>query len=147
MSAAAESQSEPTPSARLASISLDTRDPAALADFYGALLGLERVFQTSDGHVIALADRSSADTAGSGGTGGIALTMMYAADHEPPTWPGPGRQQQLHLDLAVDDLEAAVARAIALGARPSDHQAAPQLWRVLIDPAGHPFCLTTVTGA
>jgi hypothetical protein len=47
---------------------------------------------------------------------------------------------QLHLDVAVDDLPAAVARAERLGARPASYQ--PQeLVRVMLDPAGHPFCL------
>jgi predicted enzyme related to lactoylglutathione lyase len=47
-------------------------------------------------------------------------------------------QQQLHLDLAVDDIDAAHERAIALGARPLDTQ---EKFRVYADPAGHPFCL------
>ena len=42
------------------------------------------------------------------------------------------------------DLDDAVEQAVALGARLADHQAQPAMWRVLIDPAGHPFCLTTV---
>jgi hypothetical protein len=29
----------------------------------------------------------------------------------------------------------------------ADHQQAPDAWRVLIDPAGHPFCLTTIVPA
>jgi hypothetical protein len=40
--------------------------------------------------------------------------------------------------------DVAVARAVALGARQAEHQADPSRWRVLFDPAGHPFCLTTV---
>lgn len=34
---------------------------------------------------------------------------------------------------------------VALGASAADHQAAPDILRVLTDPAGHPFCLATVT--
>jgi hypothetical protein len=49
----------------------------------------------------------------------------------------------MHLDLGVTDLEAAVADAERLGARVAPHQPAPDRWRVLLDPAGHPFCLTT----
>jgi hypothetical protein len=47
-----------------------------------------------------------------------------------------------HLDFAVaDDLDAAEARAIELGATKVGEQPNPDRWRVLIDPAGHPFCL------
>jgi hypothetical protein len=46
----------------------------------------------------------------------------------------------LHLDLEVDDLESAVAHALASGARLAEHQRQPRA-RVLLDPAGHPFCL------
>ncbi|WP_307831855.1 VOC family protein [Prauserella cavernicola] len=31
-----------------------------------------------------------------------------------------------------------------LGATRAEHQSDPR-WRVLLDPAGHPFCITTVT--
>lgn len=122
------------PVGRLASVSLDCPDPSALADFYGALLGLPRAYVSPDGGVVSLSD------------GGIAVTMMRAADHVAPTWPEPDQPQQLHLDILVPDLEPAVEQAVALGATEAAHQAAPAAWRVLIDPAGHPFCLTTVTG-
>ena len=45
-----------------------------------------------------------------------------------------------HLDFAVDDLPAAVARAVSLGARVADEQFT-QDWTVMLDPEGHPFCL------
>jgi hypothetical protein len=50
----------------------------------------------------------------------------------------------VHLDLSAGAaLEEPVARAISLGAvavEPVDAR-----WRVLLDPAGHPFCITTMT--
>jgi hypothetical protein len=46
----------------------------------------------------------------------------------------------VHLDFQVGDLEFAVAEAIELGATIADVQPNQQV-RVLIDPAGHPFCL------
>jgi catechol-2,3-dioxygenase len=125
---------ESTPVGRLASISLDTRDPTTLAEFYGRLLGMKRIFARPDGSVIALSN------------GSIALTVMYAADHLPPTWPHPGQQQQLHLDVAVTDLSKAVTGALKLGATEAQHQPMPEVWRVLLDPSGHPFCLTTAAG-
>jgi len=40
----------------------------------------------------------------------------------------------------LSDLESAVSAAIALGAVEAAHQPAPDQWRVLLDPVGHPFC-------
>jgi hypothetical protein len=37
-----------------------------------------------------------------------------------------------------------VSSAVALGATEASHQPDPDKWRVLIDPIGHPFCLSTV---
>jgi hypothetical protein len=52
-----------------------------------------------------------------------------------------GEQQIMtHIDIAVEDLEAAVAWAVAAGATLAPHQPQQQV-RVLLDPAGHPFCL------
>jgi hypothetical protein len=47
------------------------------------------------------------------------------------------------LNLTSDDLGAAAERALALGATLPE-QKDPR-WRVLLDPAGHPFCLTPIT--
>ena len=47
----------------------------------------------------------------------------------------------------MTDLPAAVADAVRLGATEAAHQPMPDVWRVLVDPAGHPFCLTTATGS
>ena len=135
MTTEAQPSPDPTAVGKLASISVDTADPATLADFYERLLGLRRIYQRPDGNVIALSD------------GGVALTVMFAADHIPPTWPGEGQQQQLHLDIAVTDLPRAVVQAVKLGATEAQHQPMPEVWRVLVDPAGHPFCLTTATGS
>jgi hypothetical protein len=45
-----------------------------------------------------------------------------------------------HLDIAVEDLEAGVAWALAAGATLADFQPQERV-RVMLDPAGHPFCL------
>jgi hypothetical protein len=44
----------------------------------------------------------------------------------------------------ADDQQDAAARAVQAGATDVDRQPDPR-WRVLLDPAGHPFCLTTLT--
>ena len=43
----------------------------------------------------------------------------------------------------VDDLDAMEELALELGAVKPDHQPGDGRWRVLLDPAGHPFCLTS----
>jgi hypothetical protein len=68
---------------------------------------------------------------------------MEVPDYKAPTWPGSDIPKQIHLDLAVDDLEASTTAALELGATLSPAQPHPDRWRVLLDPAGHPFCLTT----
>ena len=117
---------------QLASISLDCPDPDVLAGFYCALLGLEEAFATPDRGVEALSGA------------GPMLTLMRADDYIPPSWPDGPQRQQMHLDIAVEDVEAATDAAVVLGAKPAEHQPAPKQWRVLLDPAGHPFCLTAV---
>jgi len=109
---------------RMHHLILDCPDPAALAAFYADLLGQPITYRSPDFVVV------SRDTTTSG------LAFQRAPDHRPPTWPEPDVPQQMHLDVMVDDLEAASTAVIALGARPlspGDH--------VFADPAGHPFCL------
>lgn len=110
-------------------ISLDCADASALATFWAALLGGEVVFTTA----IAVGVRA----------GGMWLAAMTVADYRPPTWPEADVPKQIHLDVGVTDLDGAVADAERLGARQAAHQPAPTLRRILLDPAGHPFCLTT----
>ena len=118
------------PIARLAAITLDCSDTVPLADFYRSLLGLETMFE-SDGF-IALKG------------GPVLLTMHRVENHQAPEWPDGSVPKQLHLELAVTDLDAAESSALALGATKAATQPNPDGWRVLIDPAGHPFCVTTL---
>ena len=55
-----------------------------------------------------------------------------------------GSSQQAHLDFDVSDLDEAEAEALAIGATKAVIQPSPNDWRVLLDPAGHPFCLVKV---
>jgi hypothetical protein len=51
---------------------------------------------------------------------------------------------QIHLDIWVEDVAKGVEWAIACGATEAEHQPAgrnPARLRVMLDPAGHPFCL------
>lgn len=115
---------------RLSSTVLGTPDPRALASFYRELLGWELRVDRPEWVVLRPVD------------GGSGLSFQLEDGHVPPSWPaGPGEQQmQAHLDIAVDDLAAGVERATSLGARLASYQPQDDV-RVLLDPAGHPFCL------
>jgi catechol 2,3-dioxygenase-like lactoylglutathione lyase family enzyme len=74
------------------------------------------------------------------------IEIQFDEYYVPPVWPGaPGAQgMQMHLDFRVDDVPAGVAWAINCGARQAEHQPPnrdPTRLRVMLDPAGHPFCL------
>jgi predicted enzyme related to lactoylglutathione lyase len=114
---------------RLAGVSLDTDDPHRLASFYQQLLGLEVFLDVDD--VVALKGA------------GFFLTTQRVEGYLPPDWPTGPIPKQMHLDIAVADLEETESLALSLGATRAAHQPLPQEWRVMIDPAGHPFCLTT----
>lgn len=105
--------------------SIDTPDAAASAAFYAALLGWETVAE-GDGYAMI-------------GDGSTSIGFGTIDDYLAPSWPDTGAKQ-FHLDLRVDDLAGATDRAVALGATRPDHQPG-EGWTVMIDPAGHPFCL------
>ena len=110
-------------------MSFDCADPQALGAFWAAMLDGELI-PVRDGVIVIRTDW-------------VWMSVLRVPDYVAPTWPGNDVPQQVHLDLAVDDLDAAVAGAERLGARLASFQPAPDEWRVLLDPAGHPFCLST----
>jgi hypothetical protein len=67
------------------------------------------------------------------------LAFQLAPDLQPPSWPGADPPQQMHLDIAVDDIEQAEEYALSLGAVRLPGGGAT--FRVYSDPSGHPFCL------
>ena len=64
-----------------------------------------------------------------------------------PVWPPVEGEQRpmMHLDVQVGDLDEAAADAVALGATVAAAQPQENV-RVLLDPAGHPFCLVRDDG-
>ena len=121
-----------SPDVRLTAAVLGTPDPQGLARFYQRLLGWPLRDDDPDWATLRPTD---------GSTG---LSFQLEADHVPPVWPPePGTQQmQVHLDLHVDDLDAASALAEEAGARRiGGHVDEDEEVRVFADPAGHPFCL------
>jgi catechol 2,3-dioxygenase-like lactoylglutathione lyase family enzyme len=123
------------PEFRLSSTVLGSADPRGLARFYRDLLGWEVRVERPEWVVLEPQN------------GGAGLSFQLEDGHVPPSWPsGPGEQQmQAHLDIAVDDLDAGVARAKALGASLAAVQPQDDV-RVMLDPAGHPFCLFAPAG-
>ena len=126
-------------SIKLYSAVIDCVDPDALAAFYAQLMDWQVVFSTEEYVVVG------APGTPQGGYPG--LTFQRDPDYTPPTWPAKSGDQQTmqHLDFAVNDLPAAIARAIGLGARVADEQFT-QDWTVMLDPEGHPFCLLNMPG-
>lgn len=118
--------------AQLGSITLDCDDPSELAEFWSAMLG---------GTITASNEKFASLKTPQG-----VLTAIRVPDYRPPTWPDNAVPKQIHLDLVVNDLDVAEAQSVSLGAKVSALQPAPELCRVLVDPAGHPFCVCLPRG-
>ena len=111
-------------------VALDAPDARELARFYATLLGWEVAGEGPEWATI-------------GPTDGVTyLAFQTSPGYERPVWPSADGAQQMmmHLDFQVDDLDAAVAHAVDLGAQEAQYQPQDDV-RVLLDPAGHPFCL------
>ncbi len=109
----------------LHSVVLDCPDPAALAEFYRGVLG-GRIEQDEDDWVDLVLP-----------AGGVKLSFQLCPGYVAPNWPGDDGDQQFHLDVRVEDFDAAEARLGELGARFLE---AHDGFRVYLDPVGHPFC-------
>jgi predicted enzyme related to lactoylglutathione lyase len=115
---------------KLSGIVLDAPDAQALAGFYRRLLGWTTVADEPDWVTIKAPG------------GGPGLSFQTEPVYRRPTWPSKPEQQQMmvHLDIEVDDLDAAGEKAVAAGATLAAFQPQRDV-RVYLDPAGHPFCL------
>lgn len=68
-------------------------------------------------------------------------------DYKPPTWPLGETPKQMHFELMVEDLDHAVSTLQGLGATLAEYQRPEDGGlRVMLDPAGHPFCVATTAG-
>ena len=119
---------------KLYSFTIDCKDPYELAKFYGVLLQWEAMQIDEDWACVY--------APGTGQGGYPAMLFQRNSEYVPPVWPAePEAQQQMaHMDFAVNDLENAVQHAISCGATVAKAQFSDH-WRVMFDPAGHPFCL------
>ncbi|AOR32820.1 glyoxalase [Streptomyces fodineus] len=119
------------PAFRYAAVTFDCADPAEMARFYGELLGMSVLYSSDDFFLL-------------GKEGATGLGFNRLTDYRPPTWPDPAQEKQAHIELGVDDLDIAEKRLLELGAGKPEFQPGEDRWRVLLDPAGHPFCITTL---
>lgn len=111
-------------------LAIEAPDPSRLANFYADLLGWPVGHEEPGTSILAA-------------PGGATFAVFQQADgYLPPVWPPVEGQQRtmIHLDFQVGDLATAVEDALALGASLAEHQPQENV-RVLLDPAGHPFCL------
>jgi hypothetical protein len=111
----------------------DARDIEAESTFWAGLLG-GQVHRDDDWHSIVV-------------DGEWVMGVQRSPNHLPPEWPAGAQQQQVHVDLHVDDLQAACRRAVQLGGhqlqapqRPTDNPDGDEMFAVYASPAGHPFC-------
>ncbi|MBU3071964.1 VOC family protein [Clostridium estertheticum] len=78
---------------------------------------------------------------------GTPLVFQDIPNYKRPVWPSQDEKQQpmAHLDFLVkmDELDKEIAHAISCGAKLADVQFSTE-WTVMIDPAGHPFCIITI---
>jgi predicted enzyme related to lactoylglutathione lyase len=110
----------------------DTADLSSESAFWAGVLD-GRVEEEDDWHTVSV-------------EGEPQVGVQLAPGHVPPDWPA-GSPQQAHLDLWVEDIDAAHAQVMALGARllqPAEDNDDPDDYQVYADPAGHPFCLCWV---
>ena len=107
-------------------VMLDCPDAKQLSAFYAELLGKPITYEAEGMAMI-------------GEDGAKPVLFQQITDYRAPRWPDPAYPQQLHLDVTVDDVDAAEAAVLKLGA--TSLSSSGENWRVYADPAGKPFCL------
>jgi catechol-2,3-dioxygenase len=110
----------------LSEIVMDTPDVTGLSAYYAEVAGLTATHTDDDWVTMATPE-------------GWRIAFQRADNHVAPRWPDPAHPQQMHLDLLVPDLAAAVERAEKAGA--TRLPGGGETFAVLADPSGHPFCL------
>ena len=121
---------------RLGSIVIDSNIADELADFYAKLLGWKIDGGVVDGEKWLIVKSETGE--------GTPLVFQTVEDYVKPQWPWADgvQQQMLHLDFYVSaaDYDKEVAHAIACGAQVAETPFNDN-WKVMLDPAGHPFCI------
>ena len=114
----------------LAAVIVDCRDAAPMLTFYQAACG-GKIVRRDDGLVWLKVS-------------GVRVMFRELANYQPPTWPSSDVPMQIHLDFFADDLDETEALLRQLGATTPDYQPHREDGLVvMLDPAGHPFCIGT----
>jgi predicted enzyme related to lactoylglutathione lyase len=127
---------------RVANVTFACADPGRLAEFWAAVLGYE--VQQLPEEVLAQLREAGVDMnsrAACIDPNGGGPRLFFVKKEKTPTTSIP-----IHLDVAVQDVEAEVARLEALGAKVKERKTETlgpftSSWVVLADPEGNGFCL------
>ena len=113
---------------------LDSANSQELSAFYAKLLGwVRQPYGPDDEWIVVNSGQKDSFPE---------LIFQTIENYVRPVWPDDkGRQSQMmHLDFHVEDLTEGVNHALACGAEFAPVQLEDE-WRVMLDPAGHPFCI------
>jgi hypothetical protein len=108
------------------SLTVDARDPRALARFWAAALAWPVVFESDDEVLIAPFEERRE---------GLYPVLFNRNDDRKSA------KNRWHFDLAPTDQAAEVARLESLGARRADIGQGDVEWVVMADPEGNEFCV------
>src|ERR1700746_410910 len=97
-------------------------DAKQLSTFYAELLGKPVRYE---GEGVAMI----------GEDGTQPVLFQQIAEYRAPRWPDPAYPQQFHLDVTVDDVDAAEGAVLKLGA--TSLSSGEEDWRGSLGPAGH----------
>jgi predicted enzyme related to lactoylglutathione lyase len=119
---------------RLEAIVIDAADPERLATFWAAMFGTEITSREPEPPFYV--DLAPVD--------GVPTIVFQLADDSKRV------KNRLHLDVAVDDIEAATERLETLGGRRIDERIGHEVgyaFRAVADPEGNEFCLVRRDGS
>jgi hypothetical protein len=114
---------------RIGNVTVDSKDPSALASFWELALGWRRTYEEA-GEVVLEPPAGSPED-------GVAADLVFVRVDDDKVV-----KNRVHLDLRPDDQAAEVARLEGFGARRVDVGQGPEVsWVVLADPEGNEFCV------
>ena len=113
---------------------IDCDDQNLLADFYAQMLGWTKTFSGNGFAVVSSPEHPAL------------LVFQAVENYQKPIWPWEKdkQAQMMHFDFFVENLNEAVEHAKMCGATVSEVQFFEGTSVTMFDPAGHPFCLSTV---
>ena len=119
----------PDPVAKIGWIQTDCQDPERLAAFWGAVLGVEIEDRFGDPPQYVNLGPATPD--------GPRVCFQRVPEAKMT-------KNRVHLDVAVQDVDAAASRITELGGKRLPHQDYHEdgySWRIMADPEGNEFCL------